>query len=95
MAESEEFEAPEAMWTHTMIHRESLATKELCPELSEVVGAVIKTVNYTKTRPLKRDLLQNYARKWGHSISQSCFTVILVGRPEGTFWLVFTTCEKK
>jgi hypothetical protein len=26
--------APEAVWTHTMIHRESLAAKELCPELN-------------------------------------------------------------
>jgi hypothetical protein len=40
--------AQEAMWTHCMIHRESLATKELCPELSEGMDAVIRTVNYTK-----------------------------------------------
>jgi hypothetical protein len=36
----------EAMWTHCMIHHESLATKELCPERSEVMNTVIKTVNY-------------------------------------------------
>jgi hypothetical protein len=41
--------APEAMWTHCVIHRESLATKELFPELREMMGTVIKTVNYIKT----------------------------------------------
>jgi hypothetical protein len=45
--------APEAMWKHCMIHRESLTTEELCREVSEVMGTVIKTVNYTKTRPLR------------------------------------------
>jgi hypothetical protein len=27
--------APEAMWTHCVIYREWLATKELCPKLTE------------------------------------------------------------
>jgi hypothetical protein len=35
--------ATEAMWTHCMIYRESLATKESRPELSEVMDTVIKT----------------------------------------------------
>jgi hypothetical protein len=43
--------APGAMWTHCMIHRETLATKELRPELSEVMDTVIRTVHCTKTRP--------------------------------------------
>jgi hypothetical protein len=38
------------------IHHESLATMELCPELSEGMDTVMKTVNYIKTRPLKRRL---------------------------------------
>jgi hypothetical protein len=41
--------APEAVWTHCMMHRESLAMKELCPELKEVLNVVIKSVNYIKT----------------------------------------------
>jgi hypothetical protein len=48
--------ALEVMWTHCMVHRESLATKELCPDLSEVIDTVIGTVNYIKTRPLKSGL---------------------------------------
>jgi hypothetical protein len=43
---------PEAMWTHIRIHRESLAAKELCPELSEVIDTVIKTANHIKACPL-------------------------------------------
>jgi hypothetical protein len=48
--------APEAVWTNCMIHRETLATKELCPELNEVLNVVIKSVYYIKTRPLKSRL---------------------------------------
>jgi hypothetical protein len=43
--------ALEAVWTHCMIHCESLATKELCLELNEVMDTVIRTVNYRKTSP--------------------------------------------
>jgi hypothetical protein len=45
--------APDVVWTHCMIHRESLARKELCPELSKMMDTVIKTVNHIKTCPLK------------------------------------------
>jgi hypothetical protein len=34
--------APETVWTQCMVHHESLAMKELCPELTRVM----KTVNY-------------------------------------------------
>lgn len=40
---------PEAMWTYNMTLPDSLATKELCPELGEVMATVIRTVNYIKT----------------------------------------------
>jgi hypothetical protein len=71
--------ALEAMCTYCMMQGESLATKELCPEMSEVMDTIIITVNYIKTRPLKSRHLQNYARKWAHNIRHSCFNVILVG----------------
>jgi hypothetical protein len=45
--------APEAMWTHCVTHSESLATKELCPEPSELMDAVVKPLNYIKSPPLK------------------------------------------
>jgi hypothetical protein len=77
-----------------MMHRESLAAKELRAELSEVMDTVNKTVNYIKTRPFKNWHLQNFARKWLHSIGYSRFIVILVGCQEESLWLRFTTCEE-
>jgi hypothetical protein len=57
--------APEAVWTHCMIHRETLSTKELCPELNEVLNVVIKSVNYIKTRPLKSRLFAQICEEMG------------------------------
>jgi hypothetical protein len=39
-----------------MIHYESLVMKALCPELSEVMDTVIRSVNYIMTCPLKSRL---------------------------------------
>jgi hypothetical protein len=72
-----------------MMHRESLPTKELCPELSEVMDAVIRTVNYMKTRPSKSRLFAELCKEMGdHSISHSCFTVILIDCKEEMLWLI-------
>jgi hypothetical protein len=57
--------APEAMWTHCMIHCDSLALKELCPKLSEVMNTMIKTVNYIKTLPLKSRLFAESCEEIG------------------------------
>ena len=46
-------EAPDVIWTHCIIHREALASKELRVELNEVLQFVIESVNYIKTRPVK------------------------------------------
>jgi hypothetical protein len=48
-----------------MIHRESLTTKELCPELNEVLNVVIKSVNYIKIRPLKSRLFVQICEEIG------------------------------
>jgi hypothetical protein len=78
-----------------MVHSESLATKELCSEPSEVRDTVIETVKCIKILLLKSRYFLELCRKWGHSISHSCFTVILVDCQEETLWLVFTIYEKK
>ncbi len=44
--------APEAKWTHCFLHRESLATKQMPPELHEVMNIAVKTVNYIKKNAL-------------------------------------------
>jgi transposase-like protein len=57
--------APESTWTHCMIHLEPLATKELCPKLSEVMDTVIKTVKYIQTRPLKSRVFAELCEEMG------------------------------
>jgi hypothetical protein len=62
--------------------------KELCPEVSEIMDAVTKIVNYIKTLPLKSRLLADLWKEMGLNINHSCFSVILVVCQEET-WLVF------
>jgi hypothetical protein len=76
--------APEAMWTHCMIHRKLLAVKELRQELSEVMATVIRTLNYMKTRPLKSRFFTELCEENGANYSRSCFTAILLGCQEET-----------
>jgi hypothetical protein len=83
---------PEAMWTHYMIHRESSSTKELRPELKEVLNVVIKSVNYIKTRPLKSRLFAQICEEMGAQYFY--FTVILIGIQEKMLWLMSSICEK-
>ncbi|XP_023211413.1 zinc finger BED domain-containing protein 5-like, partial [Centruroides sculpturatus] len=45
--------APNAKWTHCVIHRKALATKNISPELNIVIDIIIKVVNFIKTRLVK------------------------------------------
>lgn len=45
--------APNATWTHCIIHREALAAQCLSKDISDVVETVVKVVNFVKTRPMK------------------------------------------
>jgi hypothetical protein len=56
--------------------------------------AAIRTANYIKTRPLKSRLYAGLCEEMGAQYQSLLLSVILVGRQEGRFWLVFTTCEK-
>jgi hypothetical protein len=76
-------------------HRESLATKKLWPEVSEVMDTVIKSVNYMKTRPLKSRNFAASCEEMGGTVGRSCFTVILVGCQDETLWLLLSSCEKE
>jgi hypothetical protein len=76
-----------------MIHRESLATKELCPELSEVTDTVIKTVNHIRTCPSKS---RRFAELWEEMKPQYqslLFYCKCRYCQEKVSWLVFTSCE--
>ena len=54
--------APDCVWTHCMLHREQLMTRELCPELDKLMRSVVTTVNYIKTRPHKARLFTSLCR---------------------------------
>ncbi|GFV74681.1 SCAN domain-containing protein 3 [Trichonephila clavipes] len=43
--------SPLCIWTHCMIHREALASKEISPGLNIVLMTVVTVVNYIKMRP--------------------------------------------
>jgi hypothetical protein len=66
----------------------------IMPRTEEMMDTVIKTLIYVKTCPLKSRLFAELCEEWGHCISLSCFTVILIGGQEETLQLMFTTCEE-
>lgn len=45
--------APNALWTHCIIHREALAAGKFSSELSATLKTVIQVINFIKTRPMK------------------------------------------
>ncbi|XP_069092632.1 protein FAM200A-like [Pleurodeles waltl] len=45
--------APNAIWTHCIIHREALAAGNLNKELHNILKIVTKVINFIKTRPMK------------------------------------------
>ena len=44
--------AGQAKWTHCFSHRENLATRQMSPELHDIMSVAIKTVNYIKKNAL-------------------------------------------
>ena len=57
--------SPNAEWTHCIIHREALASRQLSPELSEVMADIIGVVNFIKTRPLKTRVFSAICEEMG------------------------------
>ncbi|XP_059375528.1 zinc finger BED domain-containing protein 5-like [Carassius carassius] len=57
--------SPNVQWTHCMIHREALASKQLSPDLHDVMTDVITTVNYIKTRPVKARIFSALCEEMG------------------------------
>ncbi|XP_069083616.1 zinc finger BED domain-containing protein 5-like [Pleurodeles waltl] len=45
--------APNAIWTHCIIHREALAAGNLSEELHNILKIVTKVIHFIKTRPMK------------------------------------------
>lgn len=56
---------PDAHWMHCVIHREALASRQLSPELNDVLTEVVSVVNFIKTRPLKVRLFSALCEEMG------------------------------
>jgi hypothetical protein len=82
-------QAPDALWTHCVIHREALASQYLCPLLNDV-ETVIQIVNFIKTRPVKARFFQQFCTDMGAEHTAYCTTVTLVDCPEVMCCLVYT-----
>uniref|UniRef100_A0A671XCY3 DUF4371 domain-containing protein n=1 Tax=Sparus aurata TaxID=8175 RepID=A0A671XCY3_SPAAU len=50
---------PEVIWTHCMMHRESLVAKDMNAELSDIMDSVVKVVNTVKKSALQTRLSSN------------------------------------
>ncbi|XP_063766104.1 protein FAM200A-like [Eleginops maclovinus] len=57
--------APGVIWTHCLIHREALASKDLSVELSGVFDVVVKTVNFIKRNALNTRLFSSLCHDLG------------------------------
>ena len=57
--------SPQWVWTHCMIHREALASKEMSPGLNIVLTTVLTAVNYIKMRSLKTRIFSELYKDMG------------------------------
>ncbi|GFX45676.1 SCAN domain-containing protein 3 [Trichonephila clavipes] len=57
--------SPLCIWTHCMIHREALASKEISLGLNIVLMIVVTVVNYIKMRPLKSRIFSGLCKDMG------------------------------
>jgi hypothetical protein len=60
-------------WTHCIIHREALASKQLNEDLNSMLKIAVKTVNLIKLRPLNLHLF----RSLFHDMGSEHITVLL------------------
>lgn len=65
--------SPQCVWTHCMIHREALASKEMSPGLNIVLTTVVTVVNYIKMRPLKSRIFNALCKDMGAEHSTLLF----------------------
>ena len=60
---------PDVLWTHCMLHRAALVSKNICEELNNVFTNVTKVINYIKNSPLKVRLFAKLCEDMGANYS--------------------------
>lgn len=61
---SQKWISPIVQWTHCMMHWETLASKQLSPELNDV-NDIIAIVNYVETQPIKDQIFSTLCEEMG------------------------------
>src|SRR6185436_3451313 len=62
--------APNAIFTHCMLHRESLASKKMSSELRSTFDKAVKIVNFIKSRPLNSRIFAQLCAEMGSEHTQ-------------------------
>ncbi|XP_071035447.1 zinc finger BED domain-containing protein 5-like [Parasteatoda tepidariorum] len=65
--------SPQCVWTHCMIHREALGSKEIRPGLNIVLTAVVTISNYIKMRTLRSRIFSALCNDMGSVHSELLF----------------------
>ncbi|GBL79466.1 SCAN domain-containing protein 3 [Araneus ventricosus] len=65
--------SPQCVWTHCMIHREALASKEMSLVLNIVLTTVVTVINYMKMRSLKSRISSALCKDMGAAHSALLF----------------------
>ena len=73
--------APDALWIHSIIHSEALASKDLRPTLNLDLKSVFRAVNFIKTRPQDVRVFFYCVRIWDLSAYLCCITIVRDGCP--------------
>ena len=60
---------PDVLWTHCMLHRAALVSKNICEKLNNVFTNVTKVINYIKNSPLKVRLFAKLCEDMGANYS--------------------------
>ncbi|GFV76520.1 SCAN domain-containing protein 3 [Trichonephila clavipes] len=82
--------SPLCIWTHCMIHREALTSKEISPGLNIVLMTVVTVVNYIKMRPPKiKNLFWTLQRHGRSAFIVAIFIAKQDGYHAGNFYNVF------
>ena len=82
--------AVNAKWTHCLIQREALALQQLSGDLNGMLKAVVKTINFIKTKPLKARLFQCLCNELGAEHNNLLFYCNASGFPKAKFFCMCT-----
>ena len=79
--------APNATFTHCVIHRENFAATKMPPELKQMLDTAVKIINFVKSRPLNVRLLATLCAEMGLIMNICSYTLRFVDFPAAGFYM--------